>query len=205
MSIYHEKFQSLPITCLAETLNICKTNNMKISEVGVWDGSTTNYYADIIKECNGHIYAIDWFKGNKDATGMHSYNEENEENIVNKFKSNTKKYQDIITILKGVSYEMIEQLPSDMDFIFIDAAHNYTNVYKDIQAAIKKIKPGGFIAGHDCENLTLANTFKPEWLELDCVNNIHCGVIQAVYDIFGNTVTLIPDSITKSNIWIKKL
>lgn len=36
-----------------------------------------------------------------------------------------------------------------LDFVYIDASHNYRNVVRDIDAWLPKIKPGGFIGGHD--------------------------------------------------------
>lgn len=38
-----------------------------------------------------------------------------------------------------------------MDFVFIDAAHDYESVKKDINAWLPKVKENGIIAGHDYE------------------------------------------------------
>lgn len=36
-----------------------------------------------------------------------------------------------------------------LDFVFIDGDHSYEGTKKDIELWIKKVKPGGFIGGHD--------------------------------------------------------
>jgi predicted O-methyltransferase YrrM len=55
-----------------------------------------------------------------------------------------------------------------VDFVFIDADHEYDSVVKDINAWLPKIKQGGIISGHDY--------FNP------------CGVKKAVDEKFGNEV-----------------
>ena len=52
--------------------------------------------------------------------------------------------------IKGYSLEVVNQYEDkSLDFIFIDAAHDYDNVFADITEWHKKLKPNGIIAGHD--------------------------------------------------------
>ncbi len=39
--------------------------------------------------------------------------------------------------------------PASLDFVFIDANHEYTHVRNDITRWTKKVRPGGIIFGHD--------------------------------------------------------
>jgi SAM-dependent methyltransferase len=41
-----------------------------------------------------------------------------------------------------------------LDFVFIDAAHDYTNVMRDILSWYPKVKKGGIISGHDYTTYT---------------------------------------------------
>ena len=185
-----------------------KKNKMVVTEIGVYNGVTTKKYIDIIKQNNGHLFVIDWFKGNENVSeGIHKYDESNSDNVYNCFLNDFENYSDVITILSGKSSDMISQIPDNsLDICFIDADHRYSNVYRDIELCLPKMKPGGLLCGHDMEDIQLANKFNQEDLEEDCANNVHCGVIQAVYDHFGFDIISINDPYGQEiPIWIKQI
>ena len=197
-----------PIKAFVEFVNQNQKNGMVVAEVGVYDGATTKEYVNIIKENEGKLYVIDWFMGNENVTGYHQFDETKKNSVLDTFKNNVSYFLDIIEILDGKSEDMISFIPDNsLDICFIDADHRYTNVYNDIKMLLPKIKKGGFICGHDLEDINLAITsFDPEWLEKDYVNGAHWGVIKAVYDHFGNDIQVIPDPMgQKIPIWIKQL
>lgn len=41
------------------------------------------------------------------------------------------------------------RIPEAADLVFIDGAHDYESVRYDIEAADRKVRPGGILAGHD--------------------------------------------------------
>jgi predicted O-methyltransferase YrrM len=59
-------------------------------------------------------------------------------------------YQARLKVLEGISWEVATQVPDgSLDFYFIDAAHSYKAVIKDIDAWTPKLKPTGWFIGHD--------------------------------------------------------
>lgn len=61
-----------------------------------------------------------------------------------------KEYQDRGIILRKTSVEAAKHFHDEsLDFVFIDACHDYTNVKQDIIAWRPKVKKGGLITGHD--------------------------------------------------------
>ena len=39
-----------------------------------------------------------------------------------------------------------------LDFVYLDAGHDYASVLEDLQAWAPKVRPGGMLAGHDYWN-----------------------------------------------------
>lgn len=56
----------------------------------------------------------------------------------------------ILKMKQGLSWEVLASFPDNyFDYIYLDAAHDYASVKKDITQIIKKIKPGGMIQFND--------------------------------------------------------
>ena len=54
------------------------------------------------------------------------------------------------TIIKGDSVEAAATIAdASLDFVFIDGDHSYEGVKRDIEAWMPKVKPGGWLMGHD--------------------------------------------------------
>lgn len=61
-------------------------------------------------------------------------------------------YKDTFTVLRGLSWEMAEQIPDEsLDYVYIDADHKYESIKKDLVAYYPKLRSGvGAVAsGHD--------------------------------------------------------
>lgn len=76
-------------------------------------------------------------------------------NSYNQFKENNpiifqKKYKDQFRVLKASSV-FVSKMYNDnsLDFVFIDACHDYDSVLNDIMAWYPKVKQGGILSGHD--------------------------------------------------------
>ena len=67
--------------------------------------------------------------------------------VVDRFANNTN-----VHIWKGWTHEKILEIPnSTLDWVYIDADHSYEGCLRDLELSLLKIKPNGFIMGHDYE------------------------------------------------------
>ena len=56
----------------------------------------------------------------------------------------------VVHKLKGTSQDMAKKFPEDsLDFLYIDARHDYDYVLADLKSWVPKVHQGGIIAGHD--------------------------------------------------------
>src|SRR3990167_10398500 len=154
------------------------TNEIQIVDVGCWTGESSLVLALVAQKFNGIVYSVDWFQGS-DKTNLSFAGKYF--NIQQIFQDNIKKFEfsKRIKLIKGKSDEVtIKFQDNSLDFVFLDADHRYKKVLSDIDAWYCKVKPGGIIAGHDCEFLlhdgfkTVFNSYADE----DMISVLHIGV-----------------------------
>lgn len=112
------------------------------AEVGAATGVTTKWLLDNCPTLGQLIIADDW----RPIPNSGQWEMDNMEQIFrNKFKGEKR-----LLILKGLSWQMASRVPDiSLDFVFIDASHDYESVKKDLKAWDPKIRPGGLLCGHD--------------------------------------------------------
>lgn len=122
-----------------------------VAEVGVWFGRSVIYLAQACKRAGKRvkIYAVDTFKG-EDPTIVARHGG----SIKASFLANVKRcgVEDMIEVVESDSAAAPAIVPDGLAFVFIDAAHDYESVKRDLAAWIPKVKPGGMIAGHDSQH-----------------------------------------------------
>ncbi len=138
-------------------------------ELGSFLGQSTAYMATLIKDSGKPIsfYAVDLWR--LDPKNDHNkYIAQYGENIFHQFLKNmeacgVKDYvypipestsKAALGFRSRISTSEICEIKSDeagvsFDFIFVDASHEYENVYSDLVNYWPLLKPGGLMAGHD--------------------------------------------------------
>jgi predicted O-methyltransferase YrrM len=114
-------------------------------EVGVYKGRSILYLAEALKEQGKQVdlYGVDTFKGSKEHNIVGS-------ELLLEYLNNVYPLRDNITTLMQPSVKAATQFADgSLDFVFIDASHEYADVCADIKAWRPKVKKGGMLAGHD--------------------------------------------------------
>jgi hypothetical protein len=140
--------------------------NSTFVEVGSWKGRSSAYMAVEIANSGKNIdfVCVDTFLGSQ---FHHDGNWPDLDKLYDIFKQNMTPVSKYYRDLKMTSTEAAKLFEDEsIDFVYIDACHEYESVKSDIHSWMPKIKKGGIIAGHD-------------------YNPTFPGVIQAVHEEFG--------------------
>lgn len=123
--------------------------NAHFVEVGSWKGASAACMAVEIINSGKKIKfdCVDTWRGSDE----HSLNSiDQQEELYLTFLKNTEPVRNYITAYRTFSTKAaVLYKDESLDFVFIDAAHDYENVLADIKAWYPKVKRGGIIAGHD--------------------------------------------------------
>ncbi len=116
------------------------------AEIGVRKGKFTAYLLKRFKTLT--IYAVDpWVE---QPEGSETYLSWDFDAIYREFLENIKPYKNRTKILREFSWKAVEYIKDkSLDFVFIDAQHDYESVRDDIELWTPKVKPGGLLSGHD--------------------------------------------------------
>ena len=120
-------------------------DNMTMVEVGIYKGKSILYLAEYIQanSLKVNLYGIDNFKGESTV-------DETTDQIREDYYRNIRPLKDYINTIERPSLEAVNAFPDgSLDFVFIDAAHDYDNVKADIIAWKPKLRKGGILSGHD--------------------------------------------------------
>ncbi len=123
---------------------VINKNKYKLgAEVGVATGITTEFILKYSPSLRSLYVADDWRPVGEPG---HRWAVDNMEELFrSKFQNDNR-----VKILKGLSWEMAEKIQDrSLDFVFIDASHDYESVKKDIAAWEPKVKRGCLLCGHD--------------------------------------------------------
>jgi hypothetical protein len=124
-------------------------NGSVFAEVGAWKGKSACYMAVEIVNSGKNIKfdVIDTWEGSDELMNNPSVMNNT---LYTEFLSNIEPVKDVINPIRSTSLEASKLYEdSSLDFVFIDASHDYENVKADINAWYPKVKSGGVLAGHD--------------------------------------------------------
>lgn len=159
---------------------LCRKHGLtRGAEIGVADGRCTRGLLSALHDL--HLLAVDyWPVGYPTWDGL-AWSADLQERNRASFMGVMRQYPQL-TLLEMPSVVASSYIADgSLDFVFIDALHDYDAVKADICAWLPKVKTGGFITGHDYDKLKFP------------------GVIQAVDEFFPRI------KLQEDYVWISRV
>lgn len=165
---------------VASIVGVTKGTNRKfiLAEIGCFSGQSTEVFAERVDQ----VIAVDSWD-DKSLEGNKALTQYPMANVKACFDLRMERFGKAIWVFPEKSLDAAYQVPDEsLDMVYIDADHRYEAVAADIRAWMPKIKPGGFISGHD-------------------YNEANWGpqVSRAVHELLGQ-----PDKVFRDCSWIKR-
>ena len=140
------------------------------AEIGVKEGRCIAYLCEKFPELT--MYAVDPRAEQPDGT--ETYSDWDWAAINAEYEQRLAPFKNRVIEIKTFSVLAANGIPDgSLDFVFIDAQHDYESVKRDIEAWLPKVRGGGLISGHDYDPDPKRNY----------------GVIKAVNEKFENILT----------------
>lgn len=121
------------------------------AEVGVREG----HFSDLLlthSRC-ASLYSIDPWRefSHNDYLDISNRPQEQQEAIFKECSQRLSRHGNRSHIVRGCSVEVAcgSEVPSRLDFVYLDAQHHYEAVMEDLRAWHGKMRPGGLMMGHD--------------------------------------------------------
>lgn len=159
----------------------------KFAEVGVWKGKSAAYMCVEIANSGKDIefYCIDNWLGSVEHQGN-----EDLPRLFEIFTENMKPVENYYTAMRMNSLDAVKNFENEsLDFVFIDASHEYEDVKNDIAAWIPKVKNGGILAGHDFHHSPIKQALQYHQLKIEERLDDDCWIYYKnstqKYSIFG--------------------
>lgn len=114
------------------------SSNWAMAEIGVAFG---DFSGQILEICSPKkLYLVDLWEDERYAAGAAC--------VQDKFKHEIE--SGIIEVCRGYSTQKLDEFDDyELDWVYIDTVHDYATTKSELELCQRKVKPGGYICGHD--------------------------------------------------------
>jgi len=119
-------------------------------ELGVQKGNYALHTLSRWKKCKRY-YAVDLWEHQKNYYDGANVNQNKQEQFLHETKKKLSKYP--VTYIRNYTHLAVQSFENNsVDYVYVDARHDYLGAKEDIEDWWPIIKPGGLLAGHDFED-----------------------------------------------------
>ena len=121
---------------------------------GVEVGVKTGWFSEVLLDRwkGRHLISVDpWLADDPDAyVDVANVEQPEHERFYEETRSRLERFGERSSIWRMTSDEAAPKVPHhSLDFVYLDARHDYASVLEDLDAWFDRVRPGGVLAGHD--------------------------------------------------------
>jgi Methyltransferase domain len=176
------------------------------AEVGVQMGHNAKSILDNWKTCQSFAL-IDVWAQQENYKDPANRGNNHQQAMFEQTQTRLEQYKDITTYYRMLSTEAAKQIPDNsLDFIYIDARHDYCGVKEDLEAYWPKMRPGAIIAGHDFLDHNEVKEASPEQDWTICQDgSVHLGAVRGAVEEFAEQHGLALSATYRDGTWLSWL
>ena len=135
------------ITGLIDLINYVDVTDKVMCEIGCYIGVSTETFLQFKPK---KFYAVDiWGMNDAYIDAQWAIGNRTWATIEEQFRQMTSNYSNV-EVIKDFSVSAADKIePESLDLVYIDGEHTYEAISEDIAAWTPKVKPGGWVCGHD--------------------------------------------------------
>ena len=158
------------------------------AEVGVQKGEFAMKTLSLWPSCK-HYYVIDSWKNQENSKDLANVANDVQERFYRQTLKRLQKWQDKIRVFRTYSTKAAAQIPDkSVDYVYLDARHDYCGIKEDLVAFWPKVRPGGVLAGHDFHTAHEVKILSPEQDWSLCMDGtVNQGAVKGAVLEFANT------------------
>lgn len=132
---------------LIEQLEVARSNHIKGVEVGVWQGHNSSHLLRSIP--NLRLWMVDEYAERSDGEMAHL--DQCDFDLARQQAIDATSFANDSRVLLAMDSKegAAKFCDKELDFVFIDASHDYDSVKSDVESWHSKVRIGGIVSGHD--------------------------------------------------------
>jgi Methyltransferase domain len=173
------------------------------AEVGVQTGVFSEYALKKWKTCKMYALIDVWAHQANYKDGA-NVNDKRQQELFERTQSRLEPFKDKTKYYRMLSTEAAKLIPDNsLDFVYLDARHDYCGVKEDLEAYWPKVRPGGIFSGHDFLNHKEVKAASPEQDWTICQDGTtHMGAVRGAVEEFAEKHGLSLSTTYKDGVWL---
>ncbi|KAG2491640.1 hypothetical protein HYH03_010011 [Edaphochlamys debaryana] len=152
-------------------------------ELGVQRGHYSLHNLNVWKSCEKY-YLVDIWAHQVNYDDLANVPQHVQDSLYIETQKTLEAFKAKTVFLRNYTSEAVKYIPDNLDFVYVDARHDYCGVWEDLTLYWPKVRVGGIIAGHDYLDAPYVKEISGQAWEKCMDGTINQGAVKGAVDDF---------------------